>query len=337
MENITIIKIDRRYVLQSIQITFLISTLVAIFNSLVISNTTFLIQFLASQSIGLTIVTIMLSANIFFPLKGKFQYQYYLLPFPVLIATLISINFLHEQVSFGELYLVILIISLPSLLVFHYRHSTIIATASIEEEKNKRELSEKQLLESKLLLLQAQINPHFLFNTLANIDAYIDISPNDAKILLQNYTHFLRHSLKTTQSMQGSIADEVNLLNAYMRIQQTRFPKIQFEQKIDNNLLNLSIAPLLIQPLIENAIIHGLAPQGNQGVIILTIEQAEQQLLITVADNGVGLNNPKSHNMGIAINNIQSRLQLYTEKSSVSLVENNLGGVNAQLSIPLRD
>ncbi len=336
MENITISKDELQEVVQSIKITFVISTLIATFNNLIIPGTTFLTQFLAAQSIGLTIVTIFGVANILFPkMITTFKYQYYFLPFPVLIATLIGMNFLHQYSTFSELYALILIVSLPALLVFHYRYANKLASVSLQEEKQKRDISDQQLLESKLLLLQAQINPHFLFNTLANIDAYIDDSPDKAKALLQNYSVFLRHSLRTTQSSEGLIKNEVDLINAYMGIQQTRFPKIQFKQNIDKQLLHSPLPPLLIQPLIENALIHGLAPQGNQGVITLNIRQDNQQLLIEVSDNGVGLNSTNSSNNGIALNNIRSRLQLYKEQTAFKLSENELGGVNAQLNIPL--
>jgi len=335
VENITIRKDDLREVVHSIKITFVVCTLIATFLYLIIPQVTFVNQFLSTQSIGLTMVTIFSLANILYPpLSKKFIYQYYLLPFPVLIATLIGLNFIQGP-PFLQLYTMVLIISLPVLLIFQYRESKNTAGISLKEEKQKRELSEKQLLESKLLLLQAQINPHFLFNTLANIDAYIDDSPDKAKQLLQHYTTFLRHSLSTTQSSEGIIKNEVDLINAYMSIQQTRFPNIQFKQNIDQKLLHKPLPPLLIQPLIENALIHGLAPQGNQGEISLSIKANNQQLLIQVTDNGVGLNSEKSSINGIALDNIRSRLQLYKEQTSFKLTENHSRGVNATLSIPL--
>lgn len=336
MENIIIRKKDLQEVVHSIKITFLFSTVIAAFICLLVPQAMFIEQFLTAQSIGLTMVSIFLLANILYPpLSQKFIRQYCFLPFPVLIATLIGMNFLRNYTSFLELYAMILIISLPALLVFHYRESKKSASISLKEEKQKRELSDKQLLASKLLLLQAQINPHFLFNTLANIDAYIDISPNKAKALLKNYTVFLRHSLKTTQSNEGNIKNEVDLINAYMSIQQIRFPNILFKQNIDKQLLDRPLSPLLIQPLIENALIHGLAPQGNQGEITLTIKLDNQQLLIQVSDNGVGLNSSNASNNGIALKNIKSRVQLYKEQARFMLAENSAGGVNATLSIPL--
>ncbi|WP_051303515.1 sensor histidine kinase [Psychromonas aquimarina] len=335
MENIIVSREDLQEVVQSIKITFVISSLIAAFNSLLIAGTTFITQFLAAQSIGLTIVSIYGIANILYPpLMKKFIYQYYFLPFPVLIAALIGMNFLHEYSTFLQLYTLILIVSLPALLVFHYRNTNKTAAASLKEEKQKRDISEKQLLESKLLLLQAQINPHFLFNTLANIDAYIDYSPEQAKMLLQNYTNFLRQSLRTTQSMQGTLVDEINLINAYMSIQQTRFPQIQFFADIEENLLNSPVPPLLIQPLIENAIIHGLAPKGNQGLITLEIKKINQHIIINVSDNGVGLSSDKSTNNGIALENIKERLRLYQGKASFTLTQSPSGGVNAQLKLP---
>lgn len=336
MENITFTKSDRQEIILSIKITFIINTLIAIFISVIVTDSTFITQFLAAQSIGLTIVSIYGIANLLYPkLKSSFKYQYYLLPFPVLIASLIGINFIHQHVDIFELYLLALIVSLPALLVFQFINSKKQANIHLQEEKQKRDLSEKQLLESKLLLLQAQINPHFLFNTLANIDAYIDDSPDQAKSLLQNYSTFLRCSLHTTQSAQGLIKTEVDLINAYMHIQQTRFPNIQFNQEISPDLLNTPIPPLLIQPVIENALIHGLAPQGNQGIINLSIMKKLNNLCIKVSDDGVGINNEKENNNGIALKNIESRIQLYNHKSTFKLAKNTSGGVDAEIIIPL--
>ena len=314
----------------------MISTLIATFNNLIIPGTTFITQFLAAQSIGLTMVSIFLLANILCPpLTKRFIYQYCFLPFPVLIATLIGMNFLHQYSTFSELYAMVLIISLPSLLVFHYRETKKSASISLAEEKQKRDLSEKQLLESKLLLLQAQINPHFLFNTLANIDAYIEIAPQKAKLLLQHYSSFLRFSLNSTQSATATINNEVELINAYMSIQQTRFANIQFKQEVDNNLLSQTLPPLLIQPLIENALLHGLAPQGNKGLISLTIKQHQQQIIITVKDNGIGLNLHKKPNNGVALENIRSRLALYKNNAQLILSNNKSGGCNAVIRLPV--
>lgn len=216
MENITINKEDITEAIQSVKITFCINTLIAVFNSLMISESTFIEQFLAAQSIGLTIVSIIHIANVFFPiLVLEFKYQYFFMPFPVLIATLIGHNFVGQYTSLLELYGLIFIITLPALFVFQYRNNEKKSKISLQQEQIKRTQSEQALLESKLLLLQAQINPHFLFNTLANIDAYIDDFPDKAKQLLNDYTQFLRHSLKTTQQKTGSLADEVALIDAY--------------------------------------------------------------------------------------------------------------------------
>lgn len=337
MENITINQDDIKEALQSVKITFLINTLIALFNSLIISNTSFLEQFLAAQSIGLTIVTIILIANILFPiLVEKFRYQYFFMPFPVLIATLIGLNFLEQYTTFIELYSLIFIITLPALFVFQYRNSDKLAKLTLQQEKIKRNQSEKALLESKLLLLQTQINPHFLFNTLANIDAYIDDFPDKAKQLLNDYTQFLRHSLKTTQQKSGLLRDEVALIDAYMAIQQTRFPNILFLKEIDEQLLQTPLPPLIMQPLIENALIHGLAPQGNKGCIELHIQQKNEKILITVRDDGVGFSLDNKHNKGngIALKNIQSRLQLANRKTVFLIKKNVQGGTDVCIQLP---
>jgi sensor histidine kinase YesM len=346
MENITINQEDISEAIQSVKITFFLNTLIAIFISLIITESSFIEQFLAAQSIGLTIVAIIQIANILFPiLVLKFKYQYFFMPFPALIATLIGHNFLGKYTTFIELYCLVFIITLPALFVFQYRNSDKLAKLSLQQEKQKRTQSEQALLESKLLLLQAQINPHFLFNTLANIDAYIDDFPDKAKKLLSDYTQFLRHSLKTTQQNTGLLGDEVALIDAYMAIQQTRFPNVKFSKEIELSLLQHPLPPLLIQPLIENALIHGLAPQGNKGLITLRIKQQNEQLIIEVKDDGVGIDinidididNSKSRNKqsnGVALKNIQSRLQLANKEAHLVIQANTKGGTNATITQP---
>ncbi len=181
---------------------------------------------------------------------------------------------------------------------------------------------------------------------MANIKQYITSDPKKAEHLLTDYTFFLRQSLPSTQTTKGTIANELTLINAYIAVQQTRFPYIRFIEKTDEKLKDISLPPLLIQPLIENAIAHGLAPQGHQGLITLTIKQTLEKLIIEVADSGVGFAEvsaevhaevsveEKPEQESIALKNIQARLTLHHPLATLNVLVPDQGAT-VQIVIPL--
>ena len=335
MEQVVITREDVQEIVQSVKITFLINCLIVVFITLLNGKVDFVTQFFASQSIGLTIVTIIQTAKVLYPtFKKDFIKLYYFLPVPVLPASFIGINFLHEQTTLLELTVLVAIITLPVMLLFQYRDTKIESRKEIAFEQHKNSESYKALQANKLLLLQAQINPHFLFNTLENIKQYIISDPSKAQHLLTDYTFFLRQSLPSTETSEGTINSELALINAYIAIQQTRFPYIRYIENVDEILKDQPLPPLLIQPLIENAIVHGLAPHGHQGLIKLTIKNDLGSLIIEISDNGIGFDENKASTTSIALKNIKSRLQIYHPLSTITILEPDQGAT-VQIVIPL--
>lgn len=335
MENVVITKEDVQEIVQSVQITFLINCLIVIFIFILNGSLDIVTQFLASQSIGLTIVTIIQTAKVLYPpFKKDYRKLYYFLPVPVLPASFIGINFLHDMITLPELIILVAIITIPVMVLFQYKDNKIKSKKELSFEQNKSSESDKALQANKLLLLQAQINPHFLFNTLENIKNYISSDPKKAEQLLSDYTFFLRQSLPTTQTTDGTVADELALINAYIAIQQTRFPYIRYIANVDENLKSCPLPPLLIQPLVENAIVHGLAPQGHQGLITLTIKKDMGKLLISVNDTGIGFNESTESEQSIALKNIKQRLQLHHTLSTLTILNPDQGAI-VELAIPI--
>ncbi|MCP5077358.1 MAG: hypothetical protein GY951_04795, partial [Psychromonas sp.] len=284
----------------------------------------------------LTIVTIIQTAKVLYPpFKEEFFKLCCFLPLPVLSASFIGINFLHELTTLAELTLIVAIITMPVALLFQYRDSKIRTRKAIAYEQQKNSESYKALQANKLLLLQAQINPHFLFNTLENIKQYITSDPEKAQHLLMDYTFFLRQSLPTTETSQGTINSELELINAYIAIQQTRFPYIRYIEQVNEQIKVQPLPPLLIQPLIENSIVHGLAPHGHQGLIELTIKSELGNLIIEVDDNGIGFDEKMASDKSIALKNIKSRLEIYHPQSSITILEPPQGAT-VQIIIPLK-
>jgi hypothetical protein len=150
--------------------------------------------------------------------------------------------------------------------------------------------AERRATEAQLRLLQGQIEPHFLFNTLANVHALVDIEPARAKAMLGAFTEYLRASLSDLRRDQAPLDDEIALAEAYLRVQQTRMDdRLRFSTDVAEETRRLLLPPLLLQPLVENAVVHGLEPQVNGGHIWVRAQLTADHLVIEVQDNGKGL------------------------------------------------
>ncbi|OED55807.1 ATPase [Aliivibrio fischeri] len=219
---------------------------------------------------------------------------------------------------------------------FHAAEKTMLAEQALALSKRKQLEQEKTLVLSQLSQLQSQIEPHFLFNTLANISALIELDSNKAKLMLEKLTDLLRGSLKTNRNPLITVEQEIELLNAYLSIQQIRLgDRLTYE--IDNQIVEpISLPPLLIQPLVENAITHGIEPSAQGGQLMVQFKQENNQFIVVIFDNGIGLKSVSpSKGHGMSLNNIKQRLHdLFDGSASVRITENKDGGVNAELTIP---
>lgn len=220
---------------------------------------------------------------------------------------------------------------------------------SIHEQKSKAqnalEVAKRQQLEQKKALalsqlkqLQSQIEPHFLFNTMANLDVLIDKDSALAKLLLVNLTSLLRGSLKNYRNDYVNIDEELALIDAYLSIQKIRLGvRLDYEIRNEFNAGDFFIPPMLIQPLIENAIRHGIEPQHRTGTIEVAVRKEVEGACIQVIDNGCGLSMATSScGHGLALENIRQRLDaIYMGKARLCIKENACQGVTAEIFIPL--
>jgi hypothetical protein len=221
----------------------------------------------------------------------------------------------------------------------HYFFSTYKMTGAkleLQQRENQQLSAEKELAETQLRLLQAQIEPHFLFNTLSNIHSLIETDPHRASSVLESFSDYLRASLRRSREGATSLADELVLINAYMDIQQARMGgRLQFIADVPEALLRLPCPPMLVQPLVENAVTHGIEPQIEGGRVELRAVLNGMLLSIEVRDDGVGLGT-ETVGTGVALENIRARLQaLYGEKARLMISEEKPHGVRAILEIPL--
>lgn len=194
--------------------------------------------------------------------------------------------------------------------------------------------AERSQLEVQLKMLQAQIEPHFLFNTLANVTALIGTDPALARQLLERLIAYLRASLSRTRAATGTLADEIELLRAYLDVCRIRMgERLCYAFDVPPELTAQTFPPMLLQPLVENAIKHGLEPQMGNGELHVTARNGAGQLHIAVQDNGVGFADTAGDGTGLT--NVRERLAaLYGDRARLALEQNPDGGVTARLELP---
>jgi sensor histidine kinase YesM len=207
-------------------------------------------------------------------------------------------------------------------------------------ERERRALFlESSLAKARLNTLQAQLQPHFLFNTLNAIATLLRRDPAAAEQTLMSLSDLLRLALSQSDRQEISLREEMNFLERYMEIQQTRFgERLRFEQQIDYSTLNCLVPTLLLQPLVENAIRHGLEPSSNPGTIRVTANRQEGALVITVEDDGVGLRSATNVADGIGLTNLRARLEtLYEVQQELKITGGSERGVTVRIKIPYHE
>ena len=217
---------------------------------------------------------------------------------------------------------------------FFSREKISAAKTRIQEERMKSLASEKEKAETNLRLLQAQIEPHFLFNTLSNILSLIDTDLENGKSMLVDLIHYLRTSLSKTRAETNTIAQEMELLQAYLNLFKVRMGKrLHYKISVPDNIKDFPFPSMLVQPLVENAIKHGLEPRIGGGEISIKAEKAGDILRLEVADTGIGLH--EGDIPGIGLSNIRERLQsLFSEKGRLTLKDNQPSGLKAIIEVP---
>jgi len=209
-----------------------------------------------------------------------------------------------------------------------------------QEEKRKAELKS---LQYELDYLQAQINPHFIHNTLNAIGYQAEKAGN--KVIydsLKSFNLLLRAAISGTDAMV-SIKEEIELVKNFIRIQRLRYGnKFTIDYTIDPELLSEMIPKLILQPLVENAIFHGIEPSGNEGKISILITGENKLIVIRVIDNGVGMDKSTLKNFNrkfnrIGLENVDERLKiLFGEKYGLTVESAKISGTTVKLTIPRR-
>jgi two-component sensor histidine kinase len=199
--------------------------------------------------------------------------------------------------------------------------------------------SARMLAEARLRALQAQIEPHFLYNTLANVVSLIGPRPAQAQHMLERFIDYLRASLAASRSDEATLASEAALIAAYLDVLAVRMgDRLRYRIDVPDELRQFRIAPMLLQPVVENAIAHGLEPKVEGGEIVVSARVEGEQVSIRISDTGAGLNEsaPRKPGGGVGLSNLRERLgSLYGGAAKVELLENQPCGMTVRLLLPL--
>jgi LytS/YehU family sensor histidine kinase len=194
---------------------------------------------------------------------------------------------------------------------------------------------ERQALDARLHLLQAQVTPHFLFNTLANVRALVDAGSPQASPVLGSLIQYLRAAVPLLHEPAATIERELQLVRPYLELMQLRMPdRLQYALNVDATALKIRCPPTTLLTLVENAVRHGIDPSEEGGRIDIDVRRVGARCLVRVTDTGTGLRESAS-GLGTGLTTLRERLQLiFGETAELRLLTNRPRGVAVEIDMP---
>jgi signal transduction histidine kinase len=194
---------------------------------------------------------------------------------------------------------------------------------------------ERQALDTRLHLLQAQVAPHFLFNTLANVQALVDAGSPHASPVLRSLVQYLRAAVPLLHESAATIEREVQLVRPYLELMQMRMPdRLQYAMNVDPTVLKVRCPPTTLLTLVENAVRHGIDPSEEGGRIDIDIARTGDRCVVRVTDTGVGLH-PAANGLGTGLATLRERLQLiFGDAAQLRLISDAPRGVAVEVDMP---
>jgi sensor histidine kinase YesM len=214
--------------------------------------------------------------------------------------------------------------------------------AAVATETAEAESLRRQVLEARMAMMQAQVEPHFLFNTLASIDHLIEFDPKRASQMQRNLISLLRASMPSMRSTDSGLRPldlELAVVRPYLEILKVRMEeRLTTEIDVPDGLLSAEFPPMMIQTLVENSIKHGLEPKAEGGNLSVKAEIRHGKLCVTVADTGLGFAGAaggETAGTGVGLANIRERLSLlYGSKGTLTIANNPVGGTIVTITVP---
>lgn len=209
---------------------------------------------------------------------------------------------------------------------------------SLERERRRAVAAEGLAQSARLQALQSQLQPHFLFNTLNSISALIvDGRIDAATSMISRLSDFLRTSLQTSDTPQIPVASEIVFVRHYLDIQKIRFgDRLTFRLDVAPAALSALVPTLLLQPLVENAVLHGILPHKEGGSVTISVSTEARKLKLRIEDDGPGLSDSAAPSFGVGLSNTASRLdELYGDQAKLSVGRGAVSGVVVSIELPL--
>jgi signal transduction histidine kinase len=196
---------------------------------------------------------------------------------------------------------------------------------------------EREALDARLRLLQAQVAPHFLFNTLANVQALVDAGSPHASAVLRSLTAYLRAVVPLLHEPAATIERELQLIRPYLELMQMRMPdRLQYAMHVDPSALKVRCPPTTLLTLVENAVRHGIDPSEEGGRIDIDIDRRGERCVVRVSDTGAGLDQPVN-GLGTGLTTLRERLQLiFGDAAQLRLTAGAPRGVVVEVEMPAR-
>lgn len=194
---------------------------------------------------------------------------------------------------------------------------------------------EREALNARLHLLQAQVAPHFLFNTLANVQALVDAGSPRASAVLRSLIAYLRAAVPLLHEPEATLGRELELVRAYLELMHMRIPdRLRYDLRVDESLAGTRCPQTALLTLVENAVRHGIDPSEEGGSVEIDVQRRGDRCLVRVADTGVGLR-PTDGGLGTGLSTLRERLQLmFGDAGRLRVAAREGGGVVAELEIP---
>jgi len=193
--------------------------------------------------------------------------------------------------------------------------------------------TEAQLTDARLAALQAQMNPHFLFNALNTVAALVRSDPRAAETTVENLSDVLRMTLARSQESAGTVAEEVEFVRAYLSVEAQRFGgRLTVAWEVAPEVNGALLPPLMIQPLVENAIKHGIGQRREGGRLVVAAARAGDRLRVSVSDNGEGF--APRHDEGTGIGNLRKRLDVMYGAAASLTIDSSPAGARVTLDVP---
>lgn len=221
-------------------------------------------------------------------------------------------------------------------LIFYVKRREARAVAALHQAEAERHLLSRQAVEAELKLLQAQVEPHFLFNTLASVQYLTETDPRQASVLLGHLIDYLRAALPQLRARSSTLAREMSLAEAYLNILKMRIgPRLGFAIELPQSLRDHPCPPNLVISLVENAIKHGIEPSAEGGSVTLSAARAGDAVQVAVTDTGRAEPGASSAGDGVGLANVRERLAaLYGTRGRFELAPVAPHGMRATLTLP---